>query len=221
MSKYIKPIKTGIAGLDEFLLGGLTPGVYILMGPLESGKEVFAQQIAYTRARQYKITYFTISRTPESIKDDMATYGWDVSKYEKEDTLRLKQYFTQFDSYLDTVIKEIEQQRGVIIDSLSELLITGKTEEAILLLNTISKYNKEQQELHLVLLTTEMQDQKTETTIQHFADGVIEFSTRWDTENLVRTMVIKKMKGTIIPTRRLPYSLARNGFTIETATRIT
>jgi len=220
MSKYIKPIKTGIAGLDEFLLGGLTPGVYILMGPLESGKEVFAQQIAYTRARQNKITYFTVSRTSESIKDDMTTYGWDVSQYEKEDRLRLAN-LTQSESFIDTVKKEIEQQRGIIIDSLSELLITGKTEEAILLLNTISKYNKEQQELHLVLLTTEMQDQKTETIIQHFADGVIEFATRWDTEILARTMVIKKMKGTIIPTRRLPYSLGRNGFTIETATRIT
>jgi KaiC/GvpD/RAD55 family RecA-like ATPase len=220
MSKYIKPIKTGIAGLDEFLLGGLTPGVYILMGPLESGKEVFAQQIVYTRARQNKITYFTVSRTPESIKDDMTTYGWDVSQYEKEDRLRLTN-LTQSESLIDTVKKEIEQQRGIIIDSLSELLITEKTEEAIHLLNTISKYNKEQQELHLVLLTTEMQDQKTETIIQHFADGVIEFATRWDTEILARTMVIKKMKGTIIPTRRLPYSLGRNGFTIETATRIT
>jgi KaiC/GvpD/RAD55 family RecA-like ATPase len=217
----MKLIRTGIIGLDELLQGGLTSGVYVLIGPIDSGKEVFAQQIAYTRARQNKITYFTISRTPESIKDDMATYGWDISQYEKEDRLRLKQYITQFDSYLDTVIKEIEQQRGVIIDSLSELLITGKTEEAIHLLNTISKCNKEQQELHLVLLTTEMQDQKTETTIQHFADGVIEFATRWDTEILARTMVIKKMKGTIIPTRRLPYSLGRNGFTIETATRIT
>ena len=220
MSKYLKPIKTGIAGLDEFLLGGLTPGVYILMGPLESGKEVFAQQIAYTRARQNKITYFTVSRTPESIKDDMTTYGWDVSQYEKEDRLRLTN-LTQSESFIDTVKKEIEQQRGIIIDSLSELLITGKTEEAIHLLNTISKCNKEQQELHLVLLTNGMQDQKTETTIQHFADGVIEFATRWDTENLVRSMVIKKMKGIIIPTRRLPYSLGRNGFTIETATRIT
>ena len=208
----MKLIRTGIAGLDEFLLGGLTPGVYILIGSIDSGKEIFAQQIAFSRARQNKITYFTVSRTPESIKDDMATYGWDISQYEKEDMWRLSN-LTQSKSYVDTVIKEIDQQRSIIIDSLSELLITGKIDEAMPLLNTISAHNKEQ-ELHLVLLTTGMQDQKAEIGAQHFADGVIEFTTRWDAEILTRTMAIKKIKGTIVPARRLPYSIGRNGFTI-------
>jgi len=216
----MKLIRTGIAGLDEILLGGLTPGVYILVGSIDSGKEVLAQQIAYSRAGQNKITYFTVSKNPESIKDEMATYGWNISQYIKEDTWRLTN-LTHSKSYATIIQNEIKQQRSTIIDSLSELLITSKIEEVTPILNTMSEQNKEQQDLHLVLLTTGMQDQIAETTAQHFADGIIELMTRWEADNLGRTMAIKKMKGSTVPTRRLPYSIGRNGFTIETTTRIT
>ncbi len=74
----MKLVKTGIAGLDEFLTGGLPPEVFLLTGLPGAGNEVFARQIAYTRAKQVGITYFTVNSTADSVRDHMAAYGWDV-----------------------------------------------------------------------------------------------------------------------------------------------
>ena len=81
--------------------------------------------------------------------------------------------------------------------------------------------NRERQEYHLVLLTQGMQDKKIETTMEHFAEGVITFNTTWNADSTSRNLVIKKMRGMLVPTRRLPYAIGKKGFIIETATRIT
>ena len=38
----MKPVKTFIAGLDEFLMGGLPPKIILLSGSPGAGNEVFA-----------------------------------------------------------------------------------------------------------------------------------------------------------------------------------
>ncbi|MEM3703909.1 MAG: RAD55 family ATPase [Candidatus Bathyarchaeia archaeon] len=216
----MKLLKIGIAGLDEILQGGLTSGVYLLLGPPESGIEIFARQVAHYRAKQGKVTYFTVAKTPENIKDEMAAYGWDITPMEETDSWRFVT-ITQTEPLTTAVAKEMKQQRSIIIDSLSELLLTHKIEEVIDLLRAMSTQNRESEELHFILLTEGMQDPKTETAMQHFADGVIKFSATWENETSTKTLMIKKIKGTAAPTRRLPYSIGKKGFTIETAIRIT
>ena len=115
----------------------------------------------------------------------------------------------------------MKQHRTIIIDSLSELLLTRKVEEAIDLLTAMSAQNKDSEEYHLLLLTEGMQDQKTETAMEHFAEGVLVFNTTWTTDTTHRDILIKKMKGTFVHDRRLPYTISKRGFLIETATRIT
>jgi KaiC/GvpD/RAD55 family RecA-like ATPase len=66
-----------------------------------------------------------------------------------------------------------------------------------------------------------MQQPRIENAMQHFADGVIVFTTTHGTEASARHITIKKIRGAILPTRMLPYSIGERGFTIETATRIT
>jgi KaiC/GvpD/RAD55 family RecA-like ATPase len=217
----MKLIKTGIAGLDEFLLGGFTPGAYLILGSPESGTEVFARQIAYSRAKQTNITYFSIAKVPEIVKEDMSTYGWETSKMEKEGKWKFIKPSAPSRSFIYNVTDEIRQNRCIIIDSLSELLLTYSQEEMVEFLNSISTMNIEQQDLHLILMTKGMQNPIVEITAQHFADGVIELDTSWETEVSAKSIMFKKMKGAIVPTRRLPYSIGKNGFTIETAIRIT
>ena len=81
--------------------------------------------------------------------------------------------------------------------------------------------NMKRRRYHLVLLTEGMQDEKIETTMEYFAEGVIAFNTEWSAEAVSKNLVIKKMSGTVVPTRRLPYTIGKKGFIIETATRIT
>ena len=62
----MKLVKTGIAGLDEFLTGGLPPKVLLLSGLPGAGNEIFAREVAYTRSKQVGITYFTVNATSHS-----------------------------------------------------------------------------------------------------------------------------------------------------------
>jgi len=216
----MKLLKTGIAGLDEFLTGGLPPRVLLLVGLPGAGNEVFARQIAYNRAKQNGTTYFIVNETADSVRDDMAVYNWDLAPLEESGNWKFKVIAKKADLQ-EAIIGEMSQHRTVIIDSISELLLTREIGEVIDLLTAMSKKNKDGDDYHLLLLTEGMQDSKAETAMQHFAEGVIIFTSTWTTDTLHTDILIKKMKGTFVPARRLPYSISKRGFLIETATRIT
>ena len=215
----MKLVKTGIAGLDEFLTGGLPPKVVLLSGVPGSGNEVFARQVAFARAKEAGITYFTMNTTADSVKEEMRLYNWDISPLEAEGKWRFESLKT--DDFAETVVAEMAQNRTVIVDSFSELLLTRKIGEGINLLTAMSRQNKDEEQYHLLLLTEGMQDQKVETAMQHFAEGVIVFNTAWTAEAAQRDISVRKMEGIFVPSRRLPYSIGKKGFLIETATRIT
>jgi KaiC/GvpD/RAD55 family RecA-like ATPase len=216
----MKLVKTGIAGLDEFLTGGLPPKILLLTGLPGSGNEVFARQIAYARAKQIGVTYFTVNVTSDNVKEDMAAYNWDIAPLEASGSWKFET-LAKSDNLVETIIDEMREHRTIIIDSLSEVLLSRKIEEAINLLTAMSRQNKDSEEYHLLLLTEGMQDSKAETAMQHFADGVILFNTTWTSDSTHRDIMVKKMKGTFVPSRSLPYTIGKKGFLIETATRIT
>jgi len=216
----MKLVKTGIAGLDEFLTGGLPPKILLLTGLPGSGNEVFARQVAYARAKQIGVTYFTVNVTSDNVKEDMAAYNWDISPLEATGNWKFET-LAKSDNLVETVIDEMRGHRTIIIDSISEVLLSRKIEEAINLLTAMSRQNKDSEEYHLLLLTEGMQDSKAETAMQHFAEGVILFNTTWTSDSTHRDIMVKKMKGTFVPSRSLPYTIGKKGFLIETATRIT
>ncbi len=192
----------------------------MLSGLPGSGNEVFARQIAYTIAKQSKVTYFTVNTRFDSVKEDMTAYGWNATPLEETGNWRFKNLAFS-NSAVNEIIEEMKQQRSVVIDSVSELLMTHKIEEIVSLITSMSGQNKDCEQCQLLLLTEGMQDQKTEITIQHFVEGVITFNITSATDSTARHIIIKKMRGTLIPTRRLPYTIGKKGFLIETATRIT
>jgi len=216
----MKVVKTGIAGLDEFLKGGLPSRVILLSGLPGSGNEIFARQTAYERAKQNAVTYFTVNTASNFVKDDMASYGWDITPLEKTGAWKFIN-LTKVTSIVNTIVKEIKEGRGVVVDSLSELLLTHEVKDAVDLLTALAVENRNSKEIHLLLLTEGMHDKKVETTMEHFAEGVIIFYTNWASESSKRDLIIKKMRGAILPARKLTYRIGKKGFIFETATRIT
>jgi KaiC/GvpD/RAD55 family RecA-like ATPase len=99
--------------------------------------------------------------------------------------------------------------------------MTHKTQQAASLLTEMALENVECKESHFVLLTEGMQTKEAETAMEHFAEGVIDFNTTWTSDSTVRNLLIKKMRGAPVPSRRLPYTIGIKGFIIETAIRIT
>jgi KaiC/GvpD/RAD55 family RecA-like ATPase len=218
----MKTVKTGIAGLDEFLLGGLPPKIILLTGSPGSGNEVFARQVLFNRVKTCPVTYFTVNVSAESIREDMAAYGWDTVPFEEDETWKFKSLKNATSSeLLETVLEEMQQSRTIAIDSTSELLLIHKITEIANLVTAMTHQNRKSQNFHLLLVTEGMQDPQAEATLNHFAEGSINFSLTWSVDSTMRHLIIRKMSGTIIPTRRLTYTLGRKGFIIETATRIT
>jgi KaiC/GvpD/RAD55 family RecA-like ATPase len=193
--------------------------VILLSGLPGSGNDVFARQIAYGIAKQTKVTYFTIDTPFDLLKEDMAAYGWNVEHLEEEGNWRFKK--VELSSALNEVVQEVKQRRSVVIDSLSELLLARKIDEIAGFLTSMSRQNRNCEQCQLLLLTEGMQDQKTEIIMHHFAEGVISFDTTLNLDSVSRHITVKKMRGTLMPSRRLSYTIGKRGFLIETATRIT
>jgi KaiC/GvpD/RAD55 family RecA-like ATPase len=218
----MKTLKTGVAGLDEFLLGGLPAKIILLTGSPGSGNEIFARQVLFYTLKTCPVTYFTVSATAESIREDMAAYGWDTVPFEKSGAWEFKSLKDVSSSELPSkVLDDMKQSRTVAIDSISELLLVHKIRDIANLVTSMNYQNRNSEEFHLLLVTEGMQDSMAETTINHFAEGSIYFALTWAADTTMRQLIIRKMSGTIIPTRRLTYNLGRRGFIIETATRIT
>jgi KaiC/GvpD/RAD55 family RecA-like ATPase len=218
----MKTLKTGIAGLDEFLLGGLPPKIILLTGSPGSGNEIFARQVLFNRVKMFPVTYFTVNATAESIREDMAAYGWNTEPFEETGKWKFKSLKNSAATKLsDIILDEMKDSRIVAIDSVSELLLVHQISDIANLVTAMTNQNRNKEDFHLLLVTEGMQDSRAETTINHFAEGSIYFALTWSADTTMRHLIIRKMSGTVIPTRRLTYTLGRKGIIIETATRIT
>lgn len=221
MWKPMKLKRTGIPGLDESLRGGLPPSVVLLLGSPDKGHEIFARQVALFRSKETGVTYFTVSKNQETIKANMSTYNLDVTSQEKTGKWKFVNLDKNSKSIQADIIAEMKVNRCIVLDSLSELLLYHNIKTISDLVIAMSNQNNDTKELHFILLTRGMQDLNIEITLQHFADGVINFETLWRAEGLTRNFAIQKTLGSTVPIQRIPYSIDERGFTIETSTRIT
>ena len=115
-------LKILLIRMQEFLMGGLPPKIILLTGSPGSGNEVFARQVLFNRVKTSPVTYFTVNASAESIRKDMAAYGWDVVPCEEAGAWKFKSLKNTTASALsDTVLDEMKQPRTVAIDSTSEL----------------------------------------------------------------------------------------------------
>ncbi len=79
-------VKTGIEGLDELLDGGIPQGRTILVtGGSGTGKTIFGMQFIYYGAVNGEPgIYLTLEERPKNLRTEMATFGMDIPKMEKE-----------------------------------------------------------------------------------------------------------------------------------------
>src|SRR5437899_12899640 len=75
-------VKTGVAGLDTMLNGGLLPArPYVVSGPTGSGKTILAVQFLLDGLRQQEpCLLVTLDEPPIEVKANMATLTWNLDR---------------------------------------------------------------------------------------------------------------------------------------------
>src|ERR687890_226153 len=70
--------RTGVEGLDDILVGGLSPGhVYLLEGSPGTGKTTIALRFLLEGVKAgERGLYVTMSETERELRDGAASYGW-------------------------------------------------------------------------------------------------------------------------------------------------
>lgn len=136
--------KTGVAGLDDVLGGGLPKNrVYLLKGEPGSGKTTLALQFLLEGRRAgERVLYVTLSETEEEIRQVADSHGWSlegIDLYElstAEQTLRLQDenalYATADVDLKETMrvlLEEVERVKParVVFDSMSEIRLLSQT----------------------------------------------------------------------------------------------
>ncbi len=129
----VKPIQTGLAGLDEALHGGLMSGLYLLSGPSSCGKSLFLKQMAdYIALEQTPVIYFSWDHShfecwARSIARILAVPSFKVIRglIEPERIQQANQTYVEiskmlwtiectYQTTLDTMVASIEQVLGMV-----------------------------------------------------------------------------------------------------------
>lgn len=136
---------TGVAGLDDILVGGLSPGhVYLLEGSPGTGKTTIALQYLIEGARVGECgLYITMSETERELREGAASHGWtlgdDIQVFELVPPENLldesHQQSLLYSSDLElgettrAVFEAIDRSRPVriVIDSLSEIRLLAQS----------------------------------------------------------------------------------------------
>ncbi|WP_292470248.1 ATPase domain-containing protein [Methanolobus sp.] len=241
-------IPTGISGLDVQLGGGVPPGATILiLAEPGANSDMFAQQFVYGGLLNNEdVFYFTSEHPANEIANEMEIMKWDVEKYIEDGSLEfvdaylprfynvLPKEFTSELSAKDflkkgtdsmgllkaTAIQKRDNKYRGVIDSISYFLRAYNLNTVVDVIEMISSIGKATGSIHLVLMTSGMHDSITENTLRHICDGVIEFRIRERGSEIERNIMIRKMRGMLVPNRTISYMVTQKGIELETTTRV-
>ncbi len=127
-------VKTGVAGLDEILHGGI-PKYHqtLITGTSGTGKTTYCCQFMHEGIKRYNDNgvYLSFEEPSDSITENAKTFGWDFKSLEKSG----KFSFIRYDPYhiedvfdiLESTIRQVKATR-VVVDSVSALGLHIKDE---------------------------------------------------------------------------------------------
>ncbi len=86
----MEKISTGVSGLDEMLHGGLIAGrPYLITGGPGAGKTIMCMQFLMEGIKNNeKCLYVALEEQAQELKEDMASFGWDLQRIKILDTMQ-------------------------------------------------------------------------------------------------------------------------------------
>jgi len=135
------PLKTGIAGLDDVLYGGLPPErMYLVQGEPGAGKTTLSMQFLLEGVnRGERAMYVTLSETRKELEEIAHSHGWsleglsvvEVSSELESDELETTLYEpaeVELGERMNNLLAEVDRVRPlrVVLDSCSELRLLAQ-----------------------------------------------------------------------------------------------
>jgi KaiC domain protein len=232
----IEKVKTGIPGFDDLLYGGIPKrNIVLLSGGPGTGKTIFSQQyIYYGLANGEPGVLVTLEEHPVQVRRNMASFGWDVRKFEDEGKFAIVDAFTggvgeaakreryvvksvdDVGELLDVIrqaIREVKAER-VVVDSVSTLYLTKPAMARSILM-----------QLKRVLAglgaTSIFVSQVSVTErgfggpgVEHAVDGIVRLDLDEYNGELIRSLIVWKMRGTKHDMRRHPFEITDKGVVV-------
>ncbi|AAB90714.1 MULTISPECIES: RAD55 family ATPase [Archaeoglobus] len=235
----MKLVKTGILPLDTQLGGGMPAGsvVSVFEEPgagadvlsyhftvegATHGENVFylATDDSSEEIREYINLYFDLD---EAVWENITLLSLRASMQQEEGEKDAKDFLrkTIYDPIggIKTILSHEEFER-VVINNFTYFLANYPIEDVIALIDVLSNYAKRNQSVVMLLVTKGMFDPRTETTVKHYSDGVIELTLKEVENEVQRRLKVVKFKGILVPKAILRYELTDKGIKMESVMRV-
>ena len=200
-------VKTGVAGLDDILPGGIPRGNVILVeGAIGVGKTTMGVEFVYRGANQFDepgiIVVFEVS--PNKLMRDALGLGWNLSKLEQQRKLKivfttrevLRQELQQADSVLLEEAAKIGARR-IFIDGVARLVGSNGTPESRSSFHVLTEGLQRENLTALLAVEASAIDGNASTPLpeESIADTVIRLKMEETQRAISRSIEIVKSRG--------------------------
>src|SRR5581483_942346 len=214
-----KRVGTGVEGLDPLIQNGFLPGKsYVVTGDAGTGKTTACLQFLLKGLTSgEKAVYVTVDERPTDLLDSAASLGWDLQSFVQDKNLVILDAAPYFSTRAGPVKeREVDVQR-IVTDLASHITRMEAKRLAIapvgplIKADTPSGRSEEQARLLIRLLQTQLQttnmlssgrtEDESSSVEEFLAAGVLSLRMFRQSDRFVRTLWIKKMRGTaVVPT---------------------
>ena len=218
-------VKTGVAGLDKLLGGGLSKGsISTLSGTTGSGRSTLALQFLVNGAKMYNEPglYVVIEETRDSMLKHMNYRGWDLEELEGTKQLTFLDYPAyEVDQFMsqNSAIGELIDTMGIerlVIDSIMPVALLFATADQrkkgfLEFVHNIRKWKT------TTLIVTEAHSQEgtklpqTAYGLESLTDGWVHMDYSYSKGKRQRGVEVLKMKGRRHLMKRVPFDIGEKG----------
>ena len=230
-SDYMERVKTGIAGLDEMLNGGIPIGRHVAVyGGPGTGKSSFSFEFLYQGAKLGEPgLYITLEETTEDILDNMKnTFPLlkDTNKLIESKALEIvkpeKLELEEVANVLEDRITSTGIKRAVI-DSATMIRLSFKND--IEYRQTLFEFLSLLRNLDVTTITTveatSPRKEEMKFDIEHFVmDGIINLYNLDKEDRRVRALEIFKMRGTDHSRNLVPFKVTPSGIKVYVGEKV-
>jgi len=225
-------LKVNIPLVDEAVCEGFKLGAstLIISKPFTEATP-FAYQLAYNWMEDGNtVIYLTNNKRPDIILEDSLRYGWDFSKFRKEDRLKFVDAYTGFmgvkseedyfvnnphdlsevDQVLVKAVSDVGNRALVIIDSLSTMVDYFSDR----VLERIEEWGRLAilKDLHILYLFVEWDfDEKLKEKLKEAADNIVRLSPIEKGVVLSDLLIVEKVNGKLVRPLTVPIRYVKPG----------